>query len=134
MPPLVIIDSDSRCLWYHPDKQIVHHQFHQFIWGSDFRELLLAGAELLKKHKARKWLSDDRGMPVLRIEDIQWAQTEWFPSMVQAGWKYWAIVQPEKVIGQINIERLMKEFSAAGIVARYFSDPDEAMHWLESQH
>ena len=130
--PVAVIDSDAASLWYHPEKQIVHHQFHKFTYGRDFQELLLAGLELLKKNKASKWLSDDRDVPAFRPEDMEWAQTKWFPQSVAAGWKYWAIVQPAKVIGQMNIERLVKEFLAAGITARYFSDPDEAMRWLES--
>ena len=130
---MLLIDNDSASLWYHPEKQIVHHQFHKFIYGREFQDVLLAGMELLQKNKARKWLSDDRAMPVLRPEDMEWAQTMWLPQMVQAGWKYWAIVQPENVIGQMNMERIVKEYLAAGIAAKYFSDPDEAMTWLESQ-
>ena len=130
---MVVINNDSASLWYHPHKQIVHHQFHGFIYGQEFQAVLLAGMQLLKENKARKWLSDDRAMPVLRPEDMEWAHTNWLPQMVQAGWKYWAIVQPEKVIGQMNMERIVREYLAAGITAKYFSDPDEAMTWLENQ-
>lgn len=33
----------------------------------------------------------------------------------------------------MGMERLVKEYSAAGITAKFFTDPDAAMKWLESQ-
>jgi hypothetical protein len=53
--------------------------------------------------------------------------------MLEAGWKHWAIVQPAKLLGQMNIKRISETFAAAGITAQFFSDPDEALKWLESQ-
>jgi hypothetical protein len=93
---------------------------------------LLAGTEAMRKNGAAKWLSDDRGNSVLSKEDADWGQVNWFPQTVQAGWKYWAIVQPAKVIAQMNMKALAEEYAKAGITARFFSDPDEAMRWLES--
>ena len=133
MPSEIVIDSASASLWYHREKQIVHHQFHQFMYGKEFQEFLLAGMELLKKNKAHKWLSDDRALTALTSADMEWANTTWFPQTAAAGWKYWAIVQPTKIIGKMNIERLVKEYLAGGITAKYFADPDEAMIWLEEQ-
>ncbi len=66
-------------------------------------------------------------------EDMDWGQGVWFPQTVQAGWKYWAIVQPKKVLAQLGMEQLVKVYSSAGITAKFFSDPDEAMKWLEGQ-
>jgi len=133
MADITIIDNPFVTVWYHPDKKIVHHQIHKFVFGNAFREFLLAGTEAMKKNRATKWLSDDRGNTVMSQEDVEWGQTNWFPQTVQAGWKYWAIVQPEKVLAQMGMERLVKQYSEAGITAKFFSDPDEAMKWLESQ-
>jgi len=48
-------------------------------------------------------------------------------------WKFWAIVQPEKVLAQMGMEQLVKDYSAAGITAKFFTDPNEAMKGLEAQ-
>jgi hypothetical protein len=133
MSPVSLFESDHATMWYHPDKKIVHHQIHKFIFGEEFQKLLLTGTDAIKKNRAQKWLSDDRSNSVLRKEDIEWGMVNWFPQTVQAGWKYWAIVQPEKMIAQINMEKLAQDYAKAGIVAKFFSDPDEAMRWLESQ-
>jgi hypothetical protein len=92
----------------------------------------MEGVALMKKYGANKWLSDDRNNPVLSKEDMDWGAVNWFPACVEAGWKYWAIILPEKVLGQINMEKLIKQYSDQGIITQIFSDPDKATIWLES--
>lgn len=133
MAALTILDNPFATLWYHPDKGIVHHQVHQFISGPAFQELLLAGSDVLVKNKAQKWLSDDRASAVLRPEDVEWSHVHWFPRTSKGGWKYWAIVQPVKAVGQVTMKNLATTYGKYGITARSFTDPGEAMWWLESQ-
>ena len=85
------------------------------------------------KHKARKWLSDDRGNGAVRPEDEEWVQKNWLPKVVAAGWKYWAIVPPQKVVGQMNIKRLVAAFAEVGVTAQVFSDPTAALEWLRAR-
>ena len=127
------LDNEFITIWYHADKGMVHHQWHKFLQGPKMREAFLKGTELLSKNKGTKWLSDDRNYPVLTGDDSKWAEVIWFPKTVKAGWKHWAIVMPEKPIGQININQFVKKYAAAGINAQMFDDLDEAMKWLESQ-
>lgn len=129
----VVIENDCATLWYDPDKKIVAHKIRKFFFGEPFYQLLLTGTELMRKNKAHKWLSDDSQMPVLSQEDTDWGRVNWFPQTVKAGWKYWAIVKPVQVIGEMSINRLVAEYSKAGITARIFTDYDEALKWLESQ-
>jgi hypothetical protein len=71
--------------------------------------------------------------PVLSAKDIEWAQTNWLPTTREVGWKYWAIVQPERIVAKVTMENLMREYSKFGLNAKFFFDPDEALKWLESQ-
>ena len=133
MSKILIEKNDFATLWFHPEKKIVHHEFHKFIYGDVFRAFLMKGTETMKKNAANKWLSDDRNNPVLRNEDSEWGQKNWFPQTLQAGWKYWAIVQPAGVIGKLSLNKAVEIFAQAGIMAKYFTDPDEALKWLENQ-
>jgi hypothetical protein len=133
MPTQTIIDNPFVTLWYHPEKKIVHHRIHKFISGKPFQELLMTGSDLIKKNQAKKWLSDDRSNTVLSQEDLKWSETFWAPPTAQAGWKFWAIVQPGQVLGQAAMERLVQKYAALGVTAKIFSDPTAAMTWLESQ-
>lgn len=133
MQSITLYDNGFATMWYHPGKKIVHHQIHKFIFGEELQKLLLTGTESIKKNRANKWLSDDRNNAALKKEDLEWALTSWFPQTVQAGWKFWAIVQPEKIIGKMNMEKVVADYAKAGIVAKFFTELDEAMRWLESQ-
>ena len=133
MAAVVIVDNPFATLWYHPEKRIVHHRIHQFISGKAFRDLLLTGTDVLTKNQATKWLSDDRMNAVLRPEDVEWSHEHWFPQTALAGWKWWAIVQPEKTVGQVTMKNLAATYGQYGITSKAFTDPNDALWWLESQ-
>jgi hypothetical protein len=110
----------------------VHHKIYKFMRKGLYRELVTAGLECLEKHSAIKWLSDNRGNTVVRQEDIHWVNTVSVPRAMRAGFKYWAIVMPVKEIGKMQMRALIEELGRRGITVKAFSDPDDAMEWLES--
>jgi hypothetical protein len=132
MEPIIILDDPSYTLRYHPQDKIVHHELRAYVHGPRFRNILDKGLEIFKKYRASKWLSDDRGNNALTAEDAHWAQTDWSPRVIAAGWKFWAVVMPEKVMGQANMKRWIKDFSDRGVTVRAFSGPHEAYLWLAS--
>lgn len=68
--PVTVLQSPYFTLYYHPQTRVVHHEIRHFVTGKDFRDLLTAGSEVLRKNMARKWLSDDRGQWVLAKDDV----------------------------------------------------------------
>ena len=132
MSTLTIIDTDYATLWYHPDTKIVHHQMHRFTYGEQFRQVLEKGLEIFQQYGAQKWLSDDRKNSALPAADAEWGLHDWNPRVFASGWKYWAIVMPDKVAGQSNMDWLLRENIQNGLTVKVFDDADEALHWLES--
>jgi len=132
MPPITIMEDAYVSLWYHPDKKIVHHKIHQYLIPSTFQRLLNAGAELLEKHGAQKFLSDDRGANVVAPEAIAWADVNWYPRVVKAGLKYWAMVLPPTAVGSLQLKALIQDRRNRGLAAEVFTTAEEAMRWLES--
>jgi hypothetical protein len=132
-PPVTVLKTPSVSLYYHQSSRIVHHEIRRFITGQDFRDLLTAGSDLLRKNAARKWLSDDRGQWVLAKEDLDWSEAHWAPQTAKAGWKYWAIVRAEKVLAKVAMETLVAKYAKLGVKAQFFTDPNDAMAWLEKQ-
>jgi len=133
MPTKTILDNEFATLYSHPEKKMVHHVIKKFVFGPDLRKVLDAGYNEMKASGATKWLSDDRLNNALKPDDEAWARTDWFPRVLKAGWKSWAVVLPSKVVGQMNMQRFSDTYKEAGITAQLFSDPDVAMKWLESQ-
>lgn len=132
MSKSIISDTQYATLWYYPEKKIVHHEFHKPISGEEFRQVLLKGLEIFKEHGAQKWLSDDRMNARLPEPDSDWGQREWFPKVFAAGWKFWAIVLPDKVLGRMNMQTFINNYSKQGLTIEVFGSPEDAMKWLES--
>jgi hypothetical protein len=129
----IILDNEHMTVWYYPDKKIVHHEFHKFTYGKTLQEGLSAGAAILEKRGAQKWLSDHRNKIGSDKDDLHWTATVWRPRVIKAGLKYWAMILPEKIIGQMAMRRVIGEYANTGVTVQMFSDPDKAMRWLESQ-
>lgn len=132
MSTVTVLENEYASLWYHPEAKVVHHQFHKYIFGDAFRSVLSTGVEVMKKNGAHKWLSDDRNNSAVSKEDAEWGEAVWTPQVIGAGWKYWAVVLPEKVVGQMSLKRFMDDYSLRGVKVQVFSDPDKALKWLES--
>jgi hypothetical protein len=133
MPPVVVLDTKQITVRYYPESKIIHHEMHEYTHGKDFRDALMAGVEAMKRYGADKWLSDDRKNPVLNSDDRQWGEDVWAPQVLKAGWKYWAIVQPEKALARVRMEERGEAFAKRGVTVEFFSEPGEALRWLTSR-
>lgn len=129
----IIVDTPQVTLRVYPEKKIIHHEIHQFIFGETFQNLMMQGADAFEKHRCTKWLSDDRGNSAIRPEDVEWAQATWEPRIMRAGWKHWALVLPKKVVGQMSMRKIVERYGQQGVKVEIFSDPQQAMAWLERQ-
>ena len=132
MPKITVLDNERATLWFHPEPGIVHHQFKKYVYGDDLKTVLNQGCDQMRTNGATKWLSDDRNNSALRSEDTEWVQNDWTPRVLAAGWKYWAIVLPQNVIGQMNMKRFIDLSAETGVKVQVFDNPDEALRWLES--
>ena len=99
--------------------------------SQEFRTVLNTGVDILEKHGATKWLSDERHMAPLTPEETAWCMTDWFPRSVKVGWKFWALVVPNDIMSQINLTEFVNEYYEKGIRIMVFTDPEQAMEWLE---
>ena len=95
--------------------------------------MLLQGTAVLRHRGATKWLSDNRLVFVLPQEDQEWAETEWVPQTMKAGWRYWAIVRPESAVADLYIRRLAATRNATGVRTELFTTPEAGMDWLTKE-
>ena len=133
MSKTTILDNEFATLWYHPEQKIVHHKWHKYIFGQHFRDVLSKGLELFEENGCQKWLSDDRNNPAFHPDDQEWGVTIWTPRVIAAGWKYWALVLPEQVLGQRSMKRLADQMREFGVEVYLSSDSDQGLKWLKSQ-
>jgi hypothetical protein len=131
MPAIKIRDDEYATMWYYPESKILHNQVHQFFFGQTYRDVFSAGIQVFQKYGAQKWLSDDRKVTAWAKEDVEWGNKDWFPRMLNLGWKYWALILPEKVVGQMILKKFAENYSSLGVQTKVFSSVDEAKNWLE---
>ena len=94
----VVFESELITVWCYPELRLVSHQMHKVCHGTPFRDALRAGTAAMQRYGAISWLSDDRLNGPLPDDDEKWGTTTWFQATKAAGWKYWAIVLPEKAV------------------------------------
>ncbi len=129
----VVLDADSATVWVYPTKKVIHHKFKRYTYGDDLKAVLLKGLETLEKYQCDKWLSDDRANSALSSEDNEWSVKVWAPEAAKGGWKHWALILPEKILGKMYMKRVVDEFARLGIVVEFFSTPEEGLEWLDAQ-
>src|SRR5688572_20233194 len=122
MTTITVIDDKYAKLMYHSDKGIVHHCFHKPLDGEHLRTVLNTGVELLQKHGAAKWLSDNRAIDPHSEEDGQWVNDNWLPRAIAAGWKYWALVVPDEIAARMNMVEFVNSFYDMGVRIMVFTN------------
>lgn len=127
-----IYEDEFATLWYYPQIKVVHHKFHKFIYGEHFKKILNQGLAFFEKEGCVKWLSDDRNNSALPKEDEIWAQKEWSPKVMKAGWRYWGMILPDKLVGKMNMKRMIASYENDNIRIEIFEDPESALVWLSS--
>lgn len=127
-----LIDNQYVTLYYHEDKQMVHHIYKKGIHGEYLQEALNMGTDYLIENGATKWLSDNSAIDGVTDEESAWINEEWLPRTIEGGWKFWALVVPEAAMGAMNMTQFIHSFSKQGVRCRVFVDSEKAMTWLES--
>jgi hypothetical protein len=102
-----LLENDYATLVYYPESGIVHHEFRKFIYGDALHEILEVGLTAFQQYGASKWLSDDRKNSAVPQADLEWALEYWVMPMIQSGWKYWAVVLPDKAVGRAAMKRIV---------------------------
>lgn len=127
----VIIENDDVSLYCYPEIGVVHHVLHKFCYGDTFRNLMTKGADTFIKYKCTKWLSNDKSNSALRQEDIEWGQKNWEGRIIK-NWKYWALIVPNKVVGQMSMKPIIQRYAGMGVQVQLFENEKDALDWLAS--
>jgi hypothetical protein len=135
MNRVTVVENESFAVWVYPQRRLVHQQIRGPLSGSQFREVLTKGADVLAEYRATKWLSDDRSRKnTVDLESQRsWAVDVWFPRAVAAGWKYWALVQPEDPSFRLDMKVFVHFVYTMGIVVHVFNEMASANVWLDEQ-
>jgi hypothetical protein len=104
--------------------------------GATYRAALDRSLELVRKYRARNWLAimlEAQG--VMAQDDAEWLRVDWFPRLLAAGGRRFAIVLPAQALAAMQLNRIKREIDASkpdpdAFLNRYFDDLAEARAWL----
>jgi hypothetical protein len=85
------------------------------------------------RYGAAKRLSDNRKDRLGAPADQQWARSVWMPRTIGAGWKYWALVQPEELSQQAVMKSVTSFLYISGLILQVFNEIEPANAWLDLQ-
>jgi len=134
MATITALSNDYCDLLFHEEEKIVHHIYKPPMDSDHLAELLSAGTDLMEKYGAVKWLSDNRLLANAFSDEVAtWVNNVWLPRTIKAGWKFWAMVVPESLIGQADHVKYVESFYDKGIWVTVYTDLESAMDWIVSR-
>ena len=129
---MILYESkNSKVEWLEHEK-IAVKTFYDFAYGEELMTAFNAGLDAMIKYHGEKWLSDNRGMKPYRTQDVKWINEVWGPRALQAGWKYWAAVEPENILGKWTMKPLMEFYQQQGVTLQVFHQVEDGLKWLKS--
>jgi hypothetical protein len=84
---------------------------------------------LLSQQQCHKVLNDNTGVTNMWSEAAEWAGTEWFPAMKEAGLQYFAWVYSPNTYSRLSTD-LTLQFTGTTPVVATFDDAATAAAWL----
>jgi len=145
MATVEILDTPSYTLVYHEEGKIIHHTLKPPMEADDTRDkhkgkaiskwqrLLTVGTEVLVEHGATKWIGDNRALTkALPAADEEWIQNTWQRDAIARGWKYWALVVPESLVGQADMIKYVESLYEKGLRVTVHSTLEAAFEQLRS--
>lgn len=136
MPREVYADTDLYTIEWDDEAEAIVHTWNEFASGEQFREGANELLSVVREEKPEKMLIDTRGIQAHDDEDQQWLQEEWTPKTIEAGVECSAMVHPDSVISEMDMDRMvemMEEMEDVPYDAKVTSDIEEARRWLAEQ-
>jgi hypothetical protein len=121
----VCIRWDNRGKW-------VSAEWKGWANSDEFRAAHNLALVAIRENQATKWLVDSRAMRVVIEEDQRWLAETWIPSIVRAGIRWTAIVQPKSEVARLNVQNVNAVARSDKEDARFFTTLEEAERWLSA--
>jgi hypothetical protein len=126
-------DTDDYVVGYDDGVGAATIEWKRFVTGEPFREGMETLLDCIDERNAAKELADSREIKSLDDEDIGWMMGDWIPKAMDAGLESIAVVYPESVIAEMNLERIAEQGADMPVEQMITKDMDEARRWLQNQ-
>ncbi|MFC7139186.1 hypothetical protein ACFQMA_04955 [Halosimplex aquaticum] len=125
-----IEDTKNYTIEWDDDIGAVVFTWDEYVSGQTFRDACEALLDAIKRKNASKSLTDTRGVNAHDAEDQEWLQNDWMPRALDVGLEYSAVVHPDSVISEMDVENMMDGVEPSGAKPLLTSDMNEAREWI----
>jgi hypothetical protein len=118
----------------YPDVPFLQVKWRSQISGEQYRGVLEQLLDLMASEKVKKFIFDERELPIIDPNFVQWATKEWLPKAVELGYGKVAVVQTKDFFKKLPADMIAKgasEFYDGLIVMSYFRNVHDAETWLK---
>jgi hypothetical protein len=131
---LLYQDESCRVYW-DSDVQCIEFDAIRFVSSSALRATLERTLGCIKDKRARKFLIGIDKMDNAPMEDLMWAETDWFPRCLRAGIRYVAMVMPKSLSAFVSVDKATSRIKpdASGFVRWFIPDIEAGRQWLKEQ-
>ena len=125
---------DKRWMTIHFDAtlQAVWVEWKGYAEGEEFRAGFDRGIELLKQHKASRWLADCRQQGPITQADQHWMNHDWHPRAAAAGMRWVALVSPQMAVARMSVKSIVTRANNVELTFNHFADVESARDWLRA--
>jgi hypothetical protein len=106
-------------------------QWKAFPPSAHYRTMLDKVVDLIREHRLRYFLTDQRWRGPILHEDERWLLDDWTPRFAALGVERAAVVQSEDYFNRVAVERFVEQaLPRVSCEVRYFHTPKEAEDWI----
>ncbi len=129
---ILIKETETYTLEHDLDTDSILHTIKRFLVTDEWRDLLCTGREYFFDNDLSKWISDNRNLPILHNNIDEWLYSDWLPSMIDTGWRQWALVEPYIPAAKMNQKTYRENFAKMGVEVKSFRHLQEAKEWIKN--
>ncbi len=133
----VHFENEYVTVYWNPDLRAVGTWFRPAEFGDGWdgvetiRLALDTGLDIIREHKATRWIADTRAMAVMPAEAQRWCGEDWWPRALAEGFRWLAILLPESTMALLAIEgSVTASDEHPESETQYFGDIEAAKAWL----
>jgi hypothetical protein len=112
------------------ESRIVYAEWTGFANSVEFRASTMRILEAIRVIGAASLVSDNRRLEGVTDQDQLWIRDTWTPLAAGAGLARIAVVVPQRGLGRIASEQILRQVGMRAFSTRSFTTVSEAMEWV----
>lgn len=125
------LNSKNGKVIYDESLNTVHGTYKGFLDENEFKTIAETVVKAIRENKTPTLIVDLTQFEVMKKENQEYIENEWFHKATEAGLKYCAFIVPESTFGKASMEKVNKEAKRSdNIYIQYFNNDQDAEKWI----